>query len=174
MPGHLPFCPGLLPVFFPEGHGLSPGHCWVAKPVLLVKPGFSSDAVSLFFRVAHPALLSEKTRLNFVQPKPDFPEVCCLLASPPPSSCSTVDWPALHCSLLPHRQHLLLGRQPYGAQRVETGPVLVAMICGARLHNRGTQKGSRDEPGTAESTGPSTDEQRGSGTPRLPGSWAPW
>lgn len=62
-----------------------------------------------------PALLSEKTRLNFAQPKPNFPEVCCLLPSPPPSSCSTVDQS-------PHTSLCFLSSSTYFLEGSHMGP----------------------------------------------------
>lgn len=70
-----------------------------------------------------PAPLSEKTRLNFAQPKPNFPEVCCLLPSPPSSCCSTVDQS-------PHTSLCFLGSSTYlegshmGPGRWNTCPML--------------------------------------------------
>lgn len=77
--------PVLLPVF-PEGHGNSSAPCraFVAKPIM---PWEADIQLGLLFFPCSlgwltPALLSEKTRLNFAQPKPNFPEVCCFVCQP--------------------------------------------------------------------------------------------
>ena len=160
-----------------RGTAKSSAHCCVAKPFMLGKLIFTSVAPPpprpAPYRLT-PAPLSEKTRLNFAQPKPNFPEVCCLFASPPPSSCSTVDQPPLPCSLLPQLQYLLPGRQPYGAQQMEWRPCAggydLLGLTPQPMHPG--RLDSVDELGTFEATGPSRDEQCGPRAPGLRGSFA--
>lgn len=89
-----------------------------------------------------------------------------MFASPPPSSCSTVDQSPLPDSLLPLLQYLLLGRQPYGAQQMECRPCAGGYDLLGLTLQPGTQADSVEELGTFEATGLSRDEQCG---PRAPG-----
>jgi hypothetical protein len=97
----------------PEGHsedGLAL-HGWPNMPCLgSLEPAFSP--------VLTPALLSGKTTLNFVQPKPDFPNTSvCSLASSPQGwvQLLTISFHVQCAWLAAFSAPLLLGRQPQRA-----------------------------------------------------------